>query len=78
MVRKAEELYQKALALSDDERIKLLRLLTGAQGQGYASPEIEAAWQDEIERREREIAEGKSDWLPGLEVMAELGERYGK
>jgi putative addiction module component (TIGR02574 family) len=78
MVRKAEELYREALALSDDERIKLLRLLTGAQGQGYASPEIGAAWQDEIDRREREIAEGKSDWLPGSEVMAELGERYGR
>jgi hypothetical protein len=35
--------------------MKLLRLLTGAQGQGYDSPEIESAWQDEIERRERDI-----------------------
>jgi hypothetical protein len=35
--------------------MKLLRLLTGAQGQGYDSPEIESAWQDEINRRERDI-----------------------
>jgi hypothetical protein len=35
--------------------MKRLRLLTGAQGQGYESPEIESAWQDEIERRECDI-----------------------
>ena len=56
-------------------------MLVGTKG--YDSPEIEAAWQAEIERREREIAwdieeEGKSDWLPGPEAMAELAERYGK
>lgn len=78
MVNKVEELYQQALTLSDEERMKLLRLLTGAPGQGYASPELEAAWQDEIERREGEIADGKNDWLPGAEVMAELSARFGK
>jgi len=77
MIKKVEELYQEVLTLSDDERMKLLRLLTRPQDQGYASPEIEVAWQDEIEQREREIENGKSDWLPGAEVMAELGERYG-
>ncbi len=78
MVRKAKELYREALTLGKAEREELVRMLTAGQGQGYASPEIERAWQDEIERREREIAEGKSDWLPGSEVMTELGECYGK
>jgi len=76
MVRKAEEIYREVLALSDKERGKLMRLLVTREPQGYASPEIEQAWLEEIERRERDIAEGKSGWLPGDEVMRELRERY--
>jgi len=32
---------------------------------------------EEIERRERDIAEGKDEWLPGEDVIAELRQRYG-
>jgi len=76
MVSKAEELYQEVLALSDEERGKLMRLLVTRESHGYVSPEIEQAWLEEIKRRERDIAEGRSDWLPGDEVMRELRERY--
>lgn len=80
MKPKVEELFTEALALSEDERLKLMRMLVGTKG--YDSPEIGATWQAEIERREREISrdieEGRSDWLPGPEAMAELAERYGK
>ena len=51
MARKAEELYKAALALSAEEREELKRLLSMQPDSGYASPEIEKAWMDEIERR---------------------------
>jgi hypothetical protein len=80
MAKKAANVFKDALALSESERLKLIRLLSGTQG--YDSPEIDVAWQAEIERREREIARdieaGKSDWLPGPEAMAELAERYSQ
>ena len=76
MVRKAEEVYRDALALSEEEREKLLLLLRNHADPGWASPEIEQAWIEEIDRRENEIAEGKSHWLPGEEVMGELRDRF--
>jgi hypothetical protein len=78
MARKAEELYKAALALSAEEREELKRLLSMQPDSGYASPEIEKAWMDEIERRERDLAEGRDKWIPGDEVMRELRERYSK
>ena len=78
MARKAEELYKEALTLSVEEREELKRLLSMQPDSGYASPEIEKAWMDEIERRERDLAEGRDKWIPGDEVMRELRERYSK
>lgn len=78
MARKAEELYKEALALSAGEREELKRLLSMQPDSGYASPEIEKAWMDEIERRERDLADGRDNWIPGDEVMRELRERYSK
>lgn len=78
MARKPAELYKEALALSAEEREELVRLLTMQADSGWASPEIEQAWIEEIDRRETEIAEGKSHWLPGEEVMRELRDRFCK
>ena len=72
MVRKAEELYKEALALSAEERQELKRLLSMQADSGYASPEIEKAWTEEIGRREKLDAEGKMKWIPGEEVMRDL------
>jgi hypothetical protein len=63
--------------LSDEERGKL-RLLAAREFGGYASPEIEQAWLEEIKRREREFDEGKVKSIPYEEVMGELRERYCK
>jgi len=78
MVRKPEELYKEALTMSAEEREELVRLLTMQADSGWASPEIEQAWIEEIDRREKEIAEGKSQWVPGEEVMRELRDRFCK
>ena len=76
MVRKPEELYKEALTMSAEEREELVRLLTMQADSGWASPEIEQAWVEEIDRREKEIAEGKSQWVPGEAVMRELRARF--
>ena len=49
MARKAEELYKEALALSTEEREELKRLLSMQADSGWASPEIEQVWMEEIE-----------------------------
>ena len=77
MVKKAEDVFKDALALSDKEQEKLRDLLTSGASNGYTSPEIARAWREEIERRERDIEEGRDEWLPGEEVMSELRRRYG-
>ena len=78
MARKPEELYKEALAPSAEEAEKLVRLLTMQADSGWASPEIEQAWIEEIERREKEIAAGENQWLPGDKVMRQLRDRYCK
>lgn len=64
------------MALSDKEQEKLRDLLMCRTSEGYASPEIERAWREEIERRERDIAEGRGEWLPGDAVIDDLLKRY--
>jgi hypothetical protein len=69
MSKKAKDVYREAMALSDKEQEKLRDLLMSGTSNGYASPEIA--------RRERDIAEGRDEWLPGEEVMSELRRRHG-
>jgi len=72
----ASDLYQEALALDHDERDELLRLLAQGTGRGFATPEIEQAWMEEIERRQRDLKDGKIREIPADEVMRELHDRY--
>ena len=51
MVRKAEELYKEALALSGEEREELVRFLTMEANSSWASSEIERSWMEECDRR---------------------------
>jgi putative addiction module component (TIGR02574 family) len=78
MVRKAEELYMEALTLSAEEREELKRLLSMQADSGWASPEIEQAWKQEIERRERDYRAGKTKLIPGEEVHRRARERMAK
>ena len=78
MVKKAEELYREALALSEEERDELVRLLTMQTDSGWASPEIEQAWMEEIERRYREWKDGKVEGIPADEVFRRVRDRLAK
>ncbi|MDJ0927894.1 MAG: addiction module protein [Gammaproteobacteria bacterium] len=71
MARKAADVYRDALALSEEEREELLRLLTMQADDGWGSPEIKQAWMEEIARREKLYAEGKMKTIPAEQVFAE-------
>jgi putative addiction module component (TIGR02574 family) len=64
-----EEVVSAALTLPANARAMLMEeLLTSLD----SSEEVEAAWRAEIERRVREIDEGKVQLIPGEQVMREL------
>jgi len=64
-----EEVVSAALTLPADARAMLMEeLLISLE----ASEEVEAAWRAEIERRVKEIDEGKVQLIPGEQVMNEL------
>ena len=78
MVRKPEELYKEALTLSAEERKELTRLLVIQADSEWASPEIEQAWMEEIERRQKAVAEGEMELIPADEVYRDVRERLSK
>ena len=67
MTTPAKELTKQALSLTPEERIELAEtLLTSVDG--FASPEIGAAWREEIGRRVDEIEMGQAKLIPAEEV----------
>jgi putative addiction module component (TIGR02574 family) len=70
------KLVSEVLELPDEERgelaIMLLRSLEPDDGDELASQEWEAAWAAEIDRRMREVAEGKVALVDGDQVDAEF------
>ncbi len=69
MVKKAEDVYQDALMLPDDERERLLRMLASPPEGDFVSPEIEQAWLDEARRRDKAVDEGEEPLIPAENVM---------
>ena len=61
---------EKVLNWPAARRIKLAEKLM-ASVEGFATPEIEAAWNTEIESRVREIRQGRAKAIPAEEVMKE-------
>lgn len=68
------EIEAKIRALSSDEKADLLRSLI-AELDGPADTDVEAAWVKEVQRRHREVVEGKVQPVPGDKVFANLRER---
>ena len=69
MARNAQDVYRDALALTEEERAELVRLLTQDDDEGWASPEIKRAWMEEIARRVRLREEGTARTIPAEEVL---------
>lgn len=75
----AEDVYQAALELNDDERALLLLKLTAAAGDdGFAAREVRTAWADECDRRYQDWQAGKVKAVPGDLVIKRLRERLAK
>lgn len=74
-----EEVLRDALALSDEDREKLLvalhQSLEPDDGDTLTQPEWDAAWAAEIDRRLKDLAEGRARTYTHQEVMAELRAR---
>jgi putative addiction module component (TIGR02574 family) len=68
----ADELFERAMELSPDERKRLgIRLLESDEAEDDPL-EVEAAWAKEIERRVAEIDAGTAELLDWQEVRAHL------
>jgi putative addiction module component (TIGR02574 family) len=70
MTTLVDELSQKALELPPEERVRLAEKLLATVHQIDA--EVEAAWDQEIQRRLAEIDNGTAKLIPAEEVFAEV------
>jgi len=72
----ADQVLQAALSLPYEERSEVaIRLQENVEG--FVTPEIAAAWNEEIARRIKEADEGKARYLTEEEVEQRLREKYG-
>ena len=68
MATASETIEEKVLGWTAARRIKLAEKLM-ASVDDFATPEIESAWNSEIESRVTEIREGRAEGMPAEEVM---------
>jgi putative addiction module component (TIGR02574 family) len=68
MTQEAHELLQRALALPEDERAELAGNLLSSL-EATVDQDVDAAWQQEIVRREHEIQSGKVKTVTWEEVQ---------
>jgi putative addiction module component (TIGR02574 family) len=74
MTDQAQEILQKALALSEKERASIAGSLLESLD-GPADENVEAAWDEEIARRIADFDSGKSGSVPWEEVQARISAR---
>jgi putative addiction module component (TIGR02574 family) len=71
MARPLAVIEQEIRELSVSDKEALLRVLW-EELNGPADVAVDAAWLEEVQRRSREIDEGRVDSLPAAEVFARL------
>lgn len=64
-----EVLEAEALQLSGPERARLIERLIASLD---VDPDVEAAWADEVERRNAEVESGAVSLIPGNEALGTL------
>ena len=70
-----DEVLRAALELPPKSRAMLAAHLIESLD-GPKQLDIDAAWSEEVERRIRDIDEGRVELIPGEQVLAELRTRY--
>jgi len=73
MAATPKDLYEKAMSLSDEERVELVGLLLETLEVGDDRG-VEAAWLKEIEKRVAELDSGAAESIPWTEVRARVFE----
>jgi putative addiction module component (TIGR02574 family) len=68
MTQEAHELLQKALALPENERAELAGNLISSLD-ATIDPDVEAAWQQEVMRRQHEVQSGEVKTIAWEEVQ---------
>lgn len=76
MTRAVEDLEREIHALSDQDKIELLKVLL-AELDAPGDPEVERAWLETAQRRYRELVEGSVQGIPGPETITRLRTRLG-
>jgi putative addiction module component (TIGR02574 family) len=71
MARPLEEIREEIRALSTSDKEELLRSLW-EELDGPMDPDVEAAWLEEIQRRDLELEQGRVESVPAEEVFRRL------
>ncbi len=75
MARPVKEIEQELLNLPQEERARLAhRLIVSLDEDAPADEGVEAAWLEEIKRRDAEIERGEAELIPAEEVMRRVSE----
>lgn len=81
MARSIADIEKELMALPQEDRARvaldLIRSLDKDE-ETLTREEWEAAWLEEIQRREADVREGRVELVDGDQVMAELRARYPK
>ena len=72
-----DEITQEALGLPHQEQLRLARTLL-EKSEATGDPGVNAAWEDEIERRIQSIDAGLAKSRPFAEVVAEIDRQLGR
>ncbi len=73
----AEQIYEQAINLPIDDRLILIDKLMRSTNLPFRE-DIDQAWAKEVERRYKEIDEGRAKLIPGEEVFEKVKKRFSK
>lgn len=76
-----EKILQEALALPPEERVRIANALYESvgpddDGEELSEEEWNVAWAAELDRRMKEVDEGRAEMIPAEQVFAELRARF--
>jgi len=77
MATTLETITQEVLALPNNQRLALARIILDLDG-GAPDPDVEAAWDDEIVARMKAYDEGKLETVSWEEFRDEMRDRFRK
>jgi len=74
MMPKTEKLFEDAVSLPVEDRVKLIEKLL--ESTNPPEKEIDEWWKNEAEKRVKEIESGEVDTIPGEKVFGNIKKRF--